>query len=153
MRSRTLLAVLLVAALAAATPADAAPKKKKKKPKPITKTYQVTNPLPHPYPPDSDACSSSPEGVSEDREKFVAPAKGKLKVVVSEFTGDWDIGLFGDSDKRLANGGGVNTPDPQMGTGKETLNYTVKKKMNLFIDVCNFLGGPDGTVTYTFTFT
>ncbi len=149
MRTRPLIATALVAGLALSLPASAAPKKK---PKPITKTYTVNTPVPHPNPPSGPSCSASPDSVSEHRELFKAPAAGTLEVVASEFTGDYDIGLYGDGEKNLSQGGGVDTPSVQNGTEKEKLKYKVKKKQNLYIDVCNFIGGPSAKVTYTFTY-
>lgn len=150
MRTRPLVGLALVALCASgAVPAHAGPKPK---PKPITKTYSVNAPVPFVLPPSGPACSQSTAPLSEHRETFKAPAAGTLQVVVTEFTGDWDIGLFTTGDKFLQQGDGTSTPSTNTGGEKETIKYKIKKAMTIYIDVCNFLGGPTAKVTYTFTF-
>jgi len=140
------LATLGIALGALALPSDAAP------PKPITKSYTV-NLLPFPNLQWGSACQEKSPIASDHHEPFAAPAKGTLKVVMSDFQGDFDGAIVDDKGKYLvASDNAAATPNATPGV-KETTTYKVKKAQKLVIRTCNFLGSPQAKVTYTFTFT
>jgi hypothetical protein len=154
-RRLTTCAALVAVAALSAVPAGAATKKAK--PKPIRGSYHLTT---NPNPtmegtdelPGADSCNDVvPVGV--DNHPFTIPAAGTLQVVLqgADPSGgaapvgpDWDLYLI-DSDGSVldaSNGGGAH---------EETLDK-FKKKQNVTIQVCNLLGSPDATVSYTFTY-
>jgi hypothetical protein len=141
---------LLVAAGVAALPADAAPKKK---PAPIKKTVQMSL-LPVPDPPDSslaDSCTRAQlENVSIHSEKLVTKGAGLLTATVTGFTGDWDITVTDDAGDTLATGSGTTTPNASAGT--DTVTLKLKKKATLYVHYCNFVGTPQATGSYVFTY-
>lgn len=143
MRIRTAAVTSLVAVAAAGTlaPAMAAPAK----PKPITKTYTATAPTPDPTPIAGDVCTPA-LATARHSEPFKVPAAGRLKVDI-EFVGDWALAMR-DSKKgtRLAESDGASPETP------ESMDVKFKRATEVFIDACNFAGGPTATVTYTFTY-
>lgn len=151
-------ALALVVAAGAVAPAVAAPAKAK--PKPITASYDLEL-LPAPLPlvgvlpvEDANSCvSSSLEGISTDTREIKTVGAGVLTVKVTGFSGDWDITVR-DGAKVLGIGAGTTTGDPSsLGTGlTETLAVKTRKATTLRLGVCNFLGGPTASVTYTFTY-
>ena len=146
MSRRTLVPVAVVGVLAAALglPAEAAPP-------PITKTYSVTL-LPFPQAQWGSACQEKSPIPSDHEEPFKAPAPGTLKVVISDFNGDFDGAVVDSTGKYLAaSDNAAATPNTSPGI-KESITYKVKKPQDLLIRVCNFLASPQATVTYTFTF-
>ena len=149
MRVRTA-ALISLAVIAAAAPADAATKKK---PKPIVKEYSVTA-APYPKAVATQSCEEPPE-TSVHHTVINVTGRGKLTVTVSGFTGDWDTAVFNNKTGGfLAEGGGVNADDvpPNTGDKSEVLKYTVKKAQPLRIDVCNFAGSPTAKVKVVFTY-
>ncbi|HVE98294.1 MAG TPA: hypothetical protein VNA12_03860 [Mycobacteriales bacterium] len=146
MSRRMLAPVAVVGVLAAALglPAEAAPP-------PITKTYTVTL-LPFPNASWGSACQEKSSIPSDHHEEFAAPAPGTLKVVMSDFQGDFDGAIVDPKGKYLAaSDNAAATPNTSPGI-KETITYKVKKAQPLVIRVCNFLASPSAKVTYTFTF-
>lgn len=143
MRIRTAAVTSLVAVAAAGTlaPAMAAPAK----PKPITKTYTATAPTPDPTPIAGDVCTPA-LATARHSEPFKVPAAGRLKVTI-EFTGDWALGLRDKkSGSQIASSDGATPETP------ESMDVKFKRATEVFIDACNFAGGPTATVTYTFTY-
>lgn len=139
-------AALTLAALAAAT--VAAPGALAAPPKPITKTYPVTAAVPDPtnyamqgY----SVCAQNVPG-SFQVEEFQVPAAGTLKVELKDYQGDWDLLLVGDKGQELATGGATDLGVPEVAQVK------FKKPTTVGIVACNWAGGPNGTVTYTFTY-
>lgn len=139
-RTATVTLVLLAAATAAAPSALAAPK-------PITKTYPATATTPDPTNQTGDGYSVCAQNVpgSFHTEAFKAPGPGTLKVVLSRYLGDWDLLLMNEKRAEIsASGSGdVNAP--------ETAQIKLKKAGTVLIVACNWAGGPNGEVTYTFT--
>jgi len=148
-RLTTCAGLIAVAALGIA-PAHAAVKK----PKPITKSYQLT------LPPDPTPNATNTAGMpgctgispaSADKHAFTVPAKGTLKVVLDSpdptSTGntDWDLYVL-DSDGSILD-------SSHGGSSHEETFDKFKKKNPVTFWVCNLLGQPDATVTYTFTYT
>ena len=135
-----------------ALPADAAPKT-------IEKSFTATIPVPlagatsDPTAPVACAGAVAPFPMSSHVESFSAPAAGTLKVQVTGFIGDWDIALD-SGGKRMAEGDNASVTPTNMSTGTvvEKLSFKVKKAAKLDIIVCNFLGGPNGTGKYVFTY-
>ena len=156
MNRRLISAVALLAAAAlSAAPAHAATKKKAK-PKPIHGSYHVTT-TPNPTLeatdelPGAESCNDVvPAGV--DDHPFTIPAAGTLQVVLqgADPSGrgapvpDWDLYLI-DSD------GSVLDSSNGAGAHEETTDK-FKKKQKVTIKVCNLVGTPDATVSYTFTY-
>jgi hypothetical protein len=151
-RRLTSLAALLAVAALSSAPAHAATKKKAK-PKPIHGSYTVTL-LPDPTPNATNlagmpGCTGvSPAAV--DNHAFKVPAAGTLNVVLdsADPTGtsntDWDLYLI-DTDGSVLDGS-------HGGTSHEEVTDKFKKGQPLTIQVCNLIGQPSGTVTYTFTY-
>jgi len=150
MRTRPVLALALVAAAAVATvPAHAATAK----PKPIKGSYTLTL-LPDPTAEVTELAKPGcglvlPTG--QDKHPFTVPGKGKLHVVLdspnpvpSDLAGaDWDLYVL-DSDGTIL--------DSSTGaTAHEETTDKFKAKDKLTFWVCNLLGEPNATVTYTFT--
>jgi hypothetical protein len=148
----TCVSLCAVAALGAA-PAHAAVKKKSPlkgsyhlmtEPNP---TLEVTDELPG-----ADSCNAVvPAGV--DNHPFTIPAKGVLKVTLqgSDPTKgaapagpDWDLYIL-DADGSVLDGSNG------AGAHEETVDR-FKKKQKVTFQVCNLMGIPDATVSYTFTY-
>jgi hypothetical protein len=150
MRIRTVAPLVAAVVLAAGTPAFAA----KAKPKPQTGSVAVTL---APQPASLEACASP--GQVEDVNKKTIPIKvtgaGKLEVVLTGFFGDWDMVLLASSGASLAEGAGTNvdgsnsTPVAPL---DEKLTYKSKKAQTMNLVVCNFVGSPNATVKYTYTY-
>lgn len=148
-------ALVAIVAAGALTPALAAPKAK---PKPITAKYSLElAPVPSPLASGvggSNSCVDDRlEGVSTDTREIKTVGAGVLTVKVTGFVGDWDVTVR-DGAKVLGIGSGTTTGDPSsLGTANtETLAIKTRKATTLRLGVCNFLGGPDADVTYTFTY-
>jgi energy-converting hydrogenase Eha subunit A len=142
-RIAALLAGTLVVAAVAAPPAMAKPKKK-----PITKSYDVTAPMPDPsnyamqgY----SVCAQNVPG-SFDKQTIQIPAAGTLSVELSGFQGDWDLLLEDSDDSELSTGGSSGLG------GSETADVRFKKAQKMSIVACNWAGTPNATVKYTFTY-
>lgn len=155
MRVRTAiaLAVTVTAAAGALVPAQAAAKKK-----PLSGTYKVTlTPAPVEHPLDESACESDlrEEGATVATKAIKVTGPGKLVVKVTGYIGDWDTSVASSNGSLLAAGSGSSTPD-QMSTSAtpipESLVYKSKKAQTLKLRVCNFAGGPEATVNYTYTY-
>jgi uncharacterized membrane protein len=151
MRRRTVLATaLLVTAAVSAVPAQAA----KKKPKPITGSYGVTLAPDPTYEVASTAGMTSCSGVSpkgKDSRPFSVPAAGTLKVVLDSPDAskgaaplDWDLYLVASDGTIIDEGTGQ--------TAHEETVDTFKGKAAVSFVVCNNIGAPDATVSYTFTY-
>lgn len=148
--SLTLTAVL--AATLAAPHAGAA------KPKPVSRTYTATAPTPDPtnyaspvlpagtaVSNDYETCAQRVPG-SFHAERVRIPAAGRLVVELTGYTGDWDALLL-DSNKRKVTFSGSTELNV-----RETMTATFRRATTVTIVVCNWAGGPEGTVRYTFTF-
>jgi hypothetical protein len=153
MRVRTAAPIALAVLVAVGPAAHAAPKKK-----PITKKYTLTlNPAPVEVPLQETACQSTlrQPGVNLDVKEIKVSGPGKLKVTVTGFTGDWDTSLYSSTGQLLSEGDGTSFPDnmstPAAGVD-ETLAYKSKKAQTLMLRVCNYVGAPSATVTYTYTY-
>lgn len=168
MKVRTALpvALSLVVCAGALAPALAAPKAK---PKPITETYAMQlAPIPLPLVgvegvDGTNSCADPAfEGISTLTKTIKTTGAGTLVVDVTGFAGDWDITVTNDKGSVLGIGAGTTTGGeaPVVGGGNgsigtdnvEKLELKVKKASTLNIAVCNFLGGPDATGKYTFTY-
>lgn len=73
------------------------------------------------------------------------PAAGRLKVDI-EFVGDWALAMR-DKKKgtRLAESDGASPETP------ESMDVKFKRATEVFIDSCNFAGGPTAKGSYVFT--
>jgi hypothetical protein len=146
-RTAALLVGTLAVVTVAAPTALAAPKKK-----PITKTYDVSAPMPdvtnngEPVGlSDYSVCAQNVPG-SFDKRDFQVPAAGKLSIELKGFQGDWDL-LLEDSDgSELVYGGSSSLG------GSEVADASFKKAQKVSIVACNFAGTPNASVTYTFTY-
>ncbi|HVE98171.1 MAG TPA: hypothetical protein VNA12_03235 [Mycobacteriales bacterium] len=89
---------------------------------------------------------------SRQVEEFVAPARGTLRVELTDFLGDWDVVLFRD-EELVADGGPTRTPLRMSdGSAVEVLEYTFTSAGPAKIVICNFLGGAQGNGRYVFTY-
>ena len=142
MRARTALVagLALVTAAGSLAPAVAAPKKK-----PIKVTYEVGPLTPDPTPIAlGEICAPATPSAIDAREIKI-PAAGTLQVDI-DFVGDWALGMRDKAGDRLAESDG-GTPETD-----ESMTVKFKKAQTITIEACNFAGGPEATVTYTFTF-
>ena len=143
------LAGALVTVGATAPNATAAPKKK-----PITKTYEATAVAPDMTNQTEDSYSVCAMNVPNSYHiaNFTAPAPGKLKVELYNYTGDWDLLLLDSKGTELAAGSELALSTPNA-PATETMTVKVKKSKTKYqIVACNWAGGPTGTVKYTFTY-
>ena len=142
-RTAALVVASLAVAAVAAPPAMAAPKKK-----PITKSYDVTAPMPDPSNYAGQGYSVCAQNVpgSFDKQTIQIPAAGTLAVELSGFQGDWDLLLEDSDDSELASGGSSD-----LGAA-ETTDVRFKKAQKVSIVACNWAGTPNATVKYTFTY-
>lgn len=156
MNRRALVPLVAAGVVAFTAPSFAAPK-----PKPITKSWDMNIPLAGAGaaqdPTASQACAGEVDVPnSTHTEEFSIPAAGILKVEVTDYVGDWDFVIKDSKGKRLANSDNASsTPDKLAAPGSpivEKGTYRAKKKMDIEIVVCNFLGGPQGKGKLTFTF-
>ena len=150
MRTKPLVVVGVIAAVAVSTPATAATKK----PKPITKTYTATAPLPDPSNYAQQGYSVCAQNVPQSYHTttFTAPAPGKLAVKMGGFTGDWDLLIMDGAGTELAAGGGSDVGTPQAAATESATTKVKKKGAKYQIVACNWAGGSTATVTYTFTY-
>jgi hypothetical protein len=148
----TVVTAALTVAVLGALPSQAATKAKPKpKPKPITGSYALTL-VPDPSPnvtnvANKPGCGVVPQG--QDKHGFTVPAAGTLRVVLDspDPTGkkvtDWDLYLL-DTDGILSSSTGA--------TSHEEVAEAFSRKTAVTIWVCNLVGAPNGTVSYTFTY-
>ena len=144
MRTRALVAAALVAAFVATPPAEA------KHRRPLKGSYDVRIPVPFPGEAASGShCEEAPDGVSRNMKTLTLPSSGKLKVTLTEWVGDWVVELFDSKNNFLTSAGALSTGDTSI-----SLNYRKKTRTSqkVTIGICNFAGGPDGHVDWTFTF-
>jgi type 1 fimbria pilin len=155
MRVRTAAPLALAVVVVVGAPAYA-----KSKPKPLTKTYSVT------LAPQADlttaagsgACSSkaAQEGVNISTTKISVTGPGTLAVKMTGFSGDWDLAVRDLSGSTLTEGGGTDTPGfaTPAAPADETLKYKYKKTKPVSFNLvaCNYLGTPNATITYTYTY-
>lgn len=147
-RSVAPLAIVAIVATGSLVPAHAAPKKK-----PLKKTYNVTL-APLPDASEATACSSAArqDGVNMDVETIKVTGAGVLTVKVTKFQSDWDMSVYNSSGSMLTEGSGTSTPNTSTGEQTETLKYKSKKAQTLLLRVCNFIGSPTATVSYTYVY-
>jgi hypothetical protein len=136
-------------AVGIAVPSEAAPKKK---PKPIKGSYALTL-LPDPSGQSAAVLGGGCTGVipmGQDKHEFTVPARGTLQVVVDspDPTGagvtDWDLYLLGADGSVLSQG------TSQFSHEEAAAKFKKKEKVTFW--VCNLIGQPSGTVSYTFTY-
>lgn len=153
---RKQLAILLAAALTLGVmglPAVAAKPKKKK----IEGSYSATL-LPFPklaamdptggLPP---GCLAGVEGVHWAAEPFEAPAAGHLKASMEGFTGDWDLYFLDEQGQAIFRG---HEGDQILGGAPavEGLEMDLAKGQVVSIAICNWLGAPQASVSWEFTY-
>lgn len=147
-RSVAPLAIVAIVAAGSFVPANAAPKRK-----PLKKTYNVQL-APDPDASEATACSGElrADAVNMDIEPIKVAGPGILTVKITKFQGDWDMAVFNSSGAQVAEGGGTSTPNTSTAEMTETLKYKSKKAQTLSLHVCNFLGTPTATVSYTYVY-
>lgn len=140
-----LVAAVVTAGLVVVPAAEAA------KRKPMSGSYDVQLPVPFPAESASGShCADAPDGLSRNMKTLTLPSSGKLKVALSEYAGDWVIELFDARGTLLSSAAGNGAPVD----AEATLTYRKKSRASqkLTVGICNFAGGPDGHVAWTFTF-
>ena len=91
-----------------------------------------------------DCLSGADEGVSKESHPFQLEAAGQLTVVMSEFSGDWDLYLLDADGRELDSSAG-----PASDT-TETVAATLNGNVPVTIVACNFSGGPTANVNISF---
>lgn len=147
MNARLLTAVAAAGAVALAAPAGAAPKK-------INQTYDVTLPVPFPADesmPDMTGCINGQEAATKHTRAITLPAAGVFTAKV-DFEGDWDMYLLDSKGSTLAAAENFQ-PTGSVASHQEKLTWKkAKKGQKVSLIVCNWLGLPEATVNYTFTY-
>ena len=151
---RRALALILAAGLiggALAAPASAGKKKKKKL---VTHTLEdsidvTLAPFPR-YGPASEypGCLNGVEGVHKHAHPFTAPASGNMVLDTKGFTGDWDAYIYKGA---LQMGISQNEQIPGMAPPEEEVIVKLKKGDTVDLIICNWLGGPQATLHYKYT--
>ena len=140
-RRLVLVAIATVAAgTVASTPASAG------KPKPWTQTKTVTDPTPDPSGgaiATADICAGVVPREAGLSVTIAAP--GKLKVVLSDFQGDWAVAIR-DSKGTFITGDDQNPPD-----AFENASAKLKKAGKYIVEVCNLGGTPTAVAKMTYT--
>jgi hypothetical protein len=122
--------------------------------KPINKTYTATAATPDPSNQEAAArhsvCNMVVPG-SWHEHVFKAPAAGTLKVMITDFVGDWDLLIQDAKGRDTASAEAVDTgaptkPDP------DSTSMKIKAPGSYKVIACNWAGGPTATVKYTFTY-
>lgn len=146
MSRRTLIPLVALGALAIVAVPPASAKHKK----PISKTYTAQA-----LPPDPSHAVNG-EGIcrttldqAQHVHEFKAPEAGTIEILMNGFQGDWDLALRNDKDQHLADSAQQITEPLDR---PEKIKYKLKKATGLRIVACNFSGGPQATVKYTFTY-
>ena len=138
MSRRLALAVAVLAvAVGAVAPATAAPK-------PIKGSYDVSL-LPDPTLNAMEGCEAlNPAAVDDHPFTIPGPGVFNVKLAAESLNGqaDWDMYLVAEGEILAASEGA---------TTAEEITAKFKGKKSLSIQVCNLVGTPDGTVSFTFT--
>lgn len=145
MRTRTLAAAVLLAASVAAPAAEA------KHRKPLSGSYDLVLPVPFPAEAASGShCADAPDDLSRDTRPLTLPSSGRLKVALSEYAGDWIVELWDPKGRFVAYGAALSTGGPTTAT----MTYRKKSRASetYTLAVCNYTGGPNSHVAWTFTF-
>jgi hypothetical protein len=143
--SRWVLAALLAATAVAAPAAEAKPK-----PKPMSGSYDAFLPVPYALEDASGShCSGAPEGLSRLSTKLTLPTAGTFAVSLSRIVGDWVIEIY-DGNGRLL--GYAATLDPTSSTRRTSVKKKSRTRETYTVMVCNYAGGPNGHVDWTFTY-
>lgn len=148
-RSAAPLAIAAIVAAGSLAPATAAPKKK-----PIKKTYTLQL-APSPDATEATACSGDTRtaDVNTNFHTIKVTGPGLLTAKVTGFSGDWDMSVYNTAGAMLTEGAGTTTPETFTNTAPvETMKYKSKKAQTLILRVCNFLGTPNATVSYTYVY-
>ena len=129
--------VVLAVATGAVAPAMAAPK-------PVKGSYSVSL-LPDPTLNAMEGCEALNPAAVDDH-PFTIPSAGvfNVKLAAESLNGqaDWDMYLVADGEILAAS---------ESPTTAEEINAKFKGKKSLSIQVCNLVGTPDGTISFTFT--
>ncbi len=134
------------AVLAGSLPASAAPKEEKE-------TYSVTAPVPFPVTnatPPLDGCWNGQETLTKNTRALTFATAGSLSAQVDYF-GDWDLLLFDDKGAKAAALETTDAGTPATANKEKLAFKKIKAGAKYTLVVCNWLGQPDATVTYTFT--
>jgi hypothetical protein len=136
----------VIAAAAGMLPASAAPK-------PETETYEVTAPVPFPVTnatPPLDGCWNGQETLTKNTRPLSFKVAGTLSAQVDYF-GDWDLLLFDSKGAKAAAAETTDAGTPATANKEKLVFKKMKPGAEYTLVVCNWLGQPDATVTYTFT--
>lgn len=118
--------------------------------KPVSKSYDVTLPVPYPaggtgLP--GNGCHEGTDGQSRHVEKIAVPEAGTLVAELTGYQLDWDLVLLDNAGRVVAESAGDHA------TTKEKITYKkAKAGSTLQLVACNWSGGPTGKVSYTLTF-
>lgn len=143
MRLRSAVVLAAVTAVAVGAPADA------KHRKPLSGSYDVVIPVPHPVEEGGKHCTQGVDSLSRSATQIAVPDLGELKVKVTGFTGDWVVEVI-DAKGRVVGVGAAF----DLTSGVREAKWRKKKgpAEKVSIVVCNFGGTPAGHVDWTYTF-
>jgi hypothetical protein len=94
-------------------------------------------------------CLAGEEDVNWAAKEFTAKSKGTLVAETSGFTGDFDLYILDDTGTALIKS--ENNQILDQAPAEESVTMPLKPKQTVSMAVCNWLGAPDVTVTWTFT--
>lgn len=129
----------LVVATGLAVPSHAAP--------PVTGTYDVVIPVPHPVEDGGVHCNQGLDDLTRHTQSVTLPRAGVLDVKVSGFLGDWVVEVYDAKGRVLAYGASL---DLQSGVREAKWKKKKAGAEKVSIVVCNFGGTPAGKVAYRF---
>jgi len=134
---------LLLSALAFAIGSVAAPALAAKK---KSGSFSASG-VPFPGPDGCNGSHGAVEGVSVTSETFKAPFNGFLTVTMSGFEGDWDL-FLNDADGNEM----MSSTESQLqgAPPTEEVLFPLKKKTEVMMSACNWVGGPSATVDWEF---
>lgn len=101
------------------------------------------------YYPRKSSCLEGVDGIHKVAEPFRAPAAGSLVIHLEGLSGDWDLYALGSSGERL--GASENAQVLDGSDGDERVTVPVKRRQQVQMVACNWLGEPEVTVYFDFT--
>lgn len=147
MLSRPLFAMIALTMATGAVHAEAA---KAPREKPIKRSYQVTA-----FPPDPSYGLGVRQGTcnqflaaAQNNTPFKVPFPGVLTVDLTGFSGDWDLALY-DTNGKVVTKSSQGLTDP-VDRPEHLVAALTQVGSTYNIRACNFLGGPNATVSYVF---
>ena len=111
----------------------------------LSETYDVFAPSAMPVHSSLRGCTIGTEDVHKDSHAFKVARAGVIQVQLSNYTGDWDLGIVDDETQAI-----LAYPAKTAFIRVETVAVALRANQAITIVACNFSGGPTATVDYTF---